>query len=99
MSRLGLALDHPMMESDLMWQATQSITLTRDGLLRAAVPCPIGECYFISDLTRDELDDCIKAHKDLCASYPRQGAGVDAYVGDRESMTSVEMPALVGSNL
>lgn len=99
MSRLGLALDHPMMESELMWRATESITLTRDGLLRAAVPHPIGECYFINDLTREELDDCIKAHKDLCISYPRQGAGVDAYVGDRASVTSVEMPTLVGSNL
>jgi 3-dehydroquinate synthase len=82
MSRLGLALDHPMMEGDLMWEATQAITLTRDGLLRAAMPRPIGECYFMNDLTREQLDDAIAEHKRLCADYPRAGAGVDAYVGN-----------------
>jgi 3-dehydroquinate synthase len=83
MSRLGLALDHPLLESDLMWDATQSIILTRDGLLRAAVPRPIGECYFINDLSRAELDSAIAEHKRLCADYPRGGEGIDAYVGQQ----------------
>lgn len=94
MSRLGLALDHPKLDIDLLWRATQSITLTRDGLLRAAVPRPIGDCHFINDLTREELAASLHEHKHLCGSYPRAGAGIDAYVGD--STLIEQSPALVG---
>ncbi|MBE9014344.1 3-dehydroquinate synthase, partial [Pseudanabaenaceae cyanobacterium LEGE 13415] len=88
MSRLGLALDHPLMEIDLMWEATQSIMLTRDGLLRAAMPRPIGTCHFVNDLTREELESAIADHKRLCADYPRAGEGIDAYVGSSELIGS-----------
>lgn len=90
MSRIGLALDHPLLDGDLLWHATQSITLTRDGLQRAAMPRPIGECFFVNDLTRDELEAAVHDHKRICAEYPRAGAGVDAYAGSSE-------PNLVGS--
>jgi len=83
MSRLGLALDHPLLDSNLAWDATQSITLTRDGLLRAAMPKPIGECCFVNDLSRPEVDASLAEHKRLCADYPRAGAGLDAYVGQQ----------------
>lgn len=88
MSRLGLALDHPLLESDLAWDATESITLTRDGLLRAAMPKPIGDCYFVNDLSRPELDAALAEHKRLCADYPRAGAGIDAYVGQQNLVGS-----------
>lgn len=84
MSSIGLALDHPLLDSDLLWHATQSITSTRDGLQRAAMPRPIGECFFVNDLTREELDAALIEHKRICATYPRAGAGIDAYVGSRE---------------
>jgi len=90
MSRIGLSLDHPLLEIDLVWDATESITLTRDGLQRAAVPKPIGTCHFINDLTREELEEAIAEHKRICADYPRAGEGVDTY------MTSLETE-LVGS--
>jgi 3-dehydroquinate synthetase len=90
MSRLGLALDHPMLDSELVWNATESISLTRDGLQRAAMPCPIGSCFFVNDMTREELDSAIEDHKRICANYPRGGAGIDEYVKINES-------ALVGS--
>ncbi|MBD2156916.1 sedoheptulose 7-phosphate cyclase [Leptolyngbya sp. FACHB-16] len=92
MSRLGLALDHPLLDSDLLWQATQSITQTRDGLQRAAMPRPIGECFFVNDLTYEELDTALREHKQLCLGYPRQGAGVDAYIRSAQQ-------DLVGSNV
>ncbi|GAB1543605.1 3-dehydroquinate synthase [Scytonema sp. NUACC21] len=79
MSRLGLALDHPLMDEELMWHATQSIILTRDGLLRAAMPRPIGTCFFMNDLTREELAAGISEHKLLCQTYPRGGDGVEVY--------------------
>ncbi|WP_017655453.1 sedoheptulose 7-phosphate cyclase [Fortiea contorta] len=85
MSRLGLTLDHPLLESDLVWHATESITQTRDGKLRAAVPKPIGQCFFVNDLTREELDASLTEHKQLCAEYPRNGDGIDAYIGTEET--------------
>jgi demethyl-4-deoxygadusol synthase len=90
MSRLGLALDHPMLDSELVWNATESISLTRDGLQRAAMPCPIGTCFFVNDMTREELDSALEDHKRICANYPRGGAGIDEYV-------KINEPTLVGS--
>ncbi len=89
MSGLGLSLDHPLMEADLMWKATESIIQTRDGKLRAAVPCPIGTCHFINDLSYDELEEAIADHKRLCVDYPRSGDGLDAYIS-----SATEKPAL-----
>jgi 3-dehydroquinate synthase len=48
------------------------------------MPKPIGECFFVNDLTREELDAAIIEHKRICATYPRAGAGIDAYVGSVE---------------
>jgi len=76
---LGLALDHPLMDEELLWEATESITLTRDGLLRAAMPRPIGTCFYMNDLTREELSQALADHKQLCVNYPRGGEGVDMY--------------------
>jgi demethyl-4-deoxygadusol synthase len=84
MSRIGLALDHPLLEGDLLWHATESITQTRDGKLRAAMPKPIGTCFFVNDLTREELNSSVAAHRQICATLPREGAGVDAYIGTEE---------------
>lgn len=90
MSRLGLAIDHPLLDGEMLWYATQSITQTRDGLQRAAVPHPIGECFFVNDFTKEELESALAEHKQLCQTYARQGAGVDAYIGSTQ-------PDLVGS--
>ncbi|MBH8554094.1 sedoheptulose 7-phosphate cyclase [Nostocaceae cyanobacterium CENA357] len=79
MSRIGLALDHPLLDEELLWRATESISLTRDGLQRAAMPKPIGSCTFANDLTREELAAVLLEHKELCTSYPRGGEGVDMY--------------------
>ncbi|QMS91208.1 sedoheptulose 7-phosphate cyclase [Nostoc edaphicum CCNP1411] len=84
MSRIGLSIDHPLLDSDLLWYATQSISLTRDGKQRAAMPKPIGECFFVNDFTREELDAALAEHKRLCAKYPRGGDGIDAYIETQE---------------
>jgi 3-dehydroquinate synthase len=86
MSRIGLSLDHPLLDSDLLWQATQSITQTRDGLQRAAMPHPIGTCHFVNDLTDEELKAALVEHKHLCSSYPRAGAGIEAYAGSSQQL-------------
>ncbi|QLE54104.1 sedoheptulose 7-phosphate cyclase [Nostoc sp. TCL26-01] len=79
MSRIGLSLDHPLLDAELLWRATESITLTRDGLQRAAMPRPIGSCFFANDLTKEELTAALAEHKELCTRYPRGGEGVDVY--------------------
>ena len=85
MNRIGLSLDHPLLDGDLLWYATRSISLTRDGKQRAAMPRPIGECFFINDLTREELDAALAEHKSLCTKYPRGGEGVDAYIESQQA--------------
>jgi 3-dehydroquinate synthetase len=80
MSRLGLALDSPYLTGELLRSASESITQTRDGLLRAPVPRPIGSCFFVNDASDDELDRTLSAHQQLCRRFPRSGAGEDVFV-------------------
>jgi 3-dehydroquinate synthase len=53
---------------------------TRDGLLRAAVPNPIGSCTFLNDVTEEEMNETLRRHKELMKEYPRNGNGLQAYV-------------------
>jgi demethyl-4-deoxygadusol synthase len=92
MSRIGLAIDSPYLTPELLWKATESISRTRDGLLRAAVPDPIGSCSFVNDLTRAELDQILVIHKEICRDYPRGGDGEDMFM----SLESVSAPVAVG---
>ena len=86
MSRVGLALDHEMFEIELIWKATKSIMLTRDGLQRAAMPNPIGQCAFVNDLTYEGMKEDLKVHKALAKTYPRAGDGLDAFVDQSDYM-------------
>ena len=79
MSDLGLALDSPHLTPELLTAATSSILKTRDGLLRAAIPAPIGQCIFLNDVTTDELADTLVLHRKICSDYPRRGDGVDMF--------------------
>ena len=49
------------------------------------MPKPIGTCFFVNDLTREELNEAVIAHKAICATLPREGAGIDAYIGTEEA--------------
>ena len=79
MSALGLALDSEYLTPELLETATSAILRTRDGILRAAVPDPIGSCRFLNDVTVDELVDTLTLHKKLCTEFDRGGDGVDAF--------------------
>lgn len=92
MSRIGLAIDSIYLTPELLWKATASISQTRDGLLRAAVPHPIGTCSFINDLTESELTDILVIHKAICRDYPRGGDGEEMYISTR----SEKMPIGAG---
>lgn len=92
MSRIGLAIDSLYLTPELLWKATESISRTRDGSLRAAVPQPIGSCFFINDLTRAELDRILVIHQEICRGYPRNGDGEDMFT----SLESVSAPVSIG---
>ncbi len=79
MSRIGLSLDSPYLTPDLVERATGSIVQTRDGLLRLAVPDPIGTCAFVNDLTTEDLSDLLAVHRTVVARYPRGGEGQDVF--------------------
>lgn len=79
MNRLGLSLDSPYLTPELLAKATDSILQTRDGLLRAAVPRPIGTCHFVNDLDAAELEETLVAHREVCARLPRAGEGVEVF--------------------
>jgi 3-dehydroquinate synthetase len=79
MSRLGLSLNSPYLTPGLLHLATDSIIQTRDGLLRAAVPRPVGTCSFVNDLTTSELDYALTLHRKTCRGYPNDGIGEEMY--------------------
>jgi 3-dehydroquinate synthase len=79
-SRAGLSMDHHLFNEEILAKATAAILKTRDGLLRAAVPSPIGQCTFLNDVSADEMNTALKRHKQLMKEYPRNGEGVEAYV-------------------
>ncbi|EMD91152.1 hypothetical protein COCC4DRAFT_167163 [Bipolaris maydis ATCC 48331] len=79
-SRAGLSMDHELFDEEMLDKATKAILKTRDGLLRAAVPNPIGTCVFLNDVSAEEMNKALRRHKELMKEYPRQGAGLDAYV-------------------
>ena len=89
MSRLGLAIDSPYLTPALLEKATTSILQTRDGLLRAAVPSPVGRCDFLSDLSTAELVEVLGLHRELCRSYPRAGEGVEMFMAPSVSVADL----------
>lgn len=79
-SRAGLSMDHELFNEEILEKATAAILKTRDGLLRAAVPAPIGSCVFLNDVSTEEMNAALRRHKQLMKEFPRQGQGIDAYV-------------------
>jgi 3-dehydroquinate synthase len=45
------------------------------------VPLPVGTCYFVNDLTGNELDETLAAHRAVVRRYPRAGDGEDMFLG------------------
>ncbi|MCJ1479726.1 hypothetical protein MMC13_008412 [Lambiella insularis] len=79
-SRAGLSMDHPQFNEEILDKGTAAILKTRDGMLRAAVPNPIGSCTFINNISNSQLNEALRRHKQLMKMYPRNGEGLEAYV-------------------
>lgn len=84
-SRAGLSMDHPQFDEDILDRATKAILRTRDGKLRAAIPSPLGSCIFLNDVDMDEMYRALRKHKELMKEYPRQGAGIEAFVDSSDT--------------
>lgn len=84
-SRAGLSMDHPQFDEDILEKATQAILKTRDGKLRAAVPHPLGSCIFLNDVSKEEMAAALRKHKETLKSYPREGAGLEAFVDSSDT--------------
>lgn len=98
-SRCGLSMDHPQFNEEILDQGTKAILKTRDGLLRAAVPNPLGSCTFLNDVSTEELFDALRKHKEVMKDYPRNGAGLDAFVDASDTgYTMNAAPVENGSN-
>jgi 3-dehydroquinate synthase len=84
-SRAGLTMDHEQFDEIILSKATAAIMKTRDGLLRAAVPSPLGSCVFLNDVSEEEMTAALRRHKRLMKEYPRNGEGIDAYVDSSDT--------------
>jgi 3-dehydroquinate synthase len=73
-------MDHELFTEDMLDKATKAILKTRDGKLRAAVPNPLGSCTFLNDVSASDMNEALRRHKEIMKQYPREGAGVDAFV-------------------
>ncbi|MEQ3554413.1 sedoheptulose 7-phosphate cyclase [Pseudonocardia nematodicida] len=78
-SDLGLAVDSPYLTPELLADATDSILQTRAGLLRAAVPRPIGTCHFVNDIEPGELAETLTEHRAAVAGLPTAAQGVEMW--------------------
>lgn len=84
-SRAGLSMDHRQFDEEILARGTAAIMKTRDGLLRAAVPNPIGTCTFLNDVSAEEMNEALRRHKELMKGFPRNGEGIDAYVDSSDT--------------
>lgn len=80
---VGLSLDHPQFDEQLLKVATAAILKTRDGKQWFAKPKPMGTCTFVNDATEEEMASVLKKHKEIVKSeFPQleHGYGTEAFV-------------------
>lgn len=93
-SRCGLSMDHPQFDEEILDKATQAILKTRDGKLRAAVPNPLGSCVFLNDVSQEDMASALHKHKEIMKNYPRNGAGLEAFVDASDTGYTVNNKAV-----
>lgn len=78
---VGLTVDHPALDNELLHRSVDAIMKTRDGLQRFVLAGPYGKCIFANDISKQEFDDVLREHKAYIKQrfpqYP--GEGQDAY--------------------
>ena len=62
--RLGIALDTGVLDAELMWQSLLERIEHRNGLQRVPMPDSLGNCIFLNDIARWEIQSSIRALND-----------------------------------
>lgn len=62
--RLGIALHTRILDAELMWQSLLERVEHRNGLQRVPVPDSLGNCTFLNDIARREIESSIRALDD-----------------------------------
>lgn len=97
-SRVGLSIDHPDFNEDILDKGTKAILKTRDGKLRLAVPHPLGSCEFVNDVGNEELMTVLHKHKQFVKNYPREGAGLEAFVDASDTGYTMNQAPVEGNS-
>lgn len=83
---VGLTIDHPSLDEELLHKSVEAIMKTRDGLQRFVLAGPYGKCMFANDISKEEFNSVLKAHKAYVnsrfPSYPGEGQDAYADAGD-----------------
>ena len=97
MSDFGLSLWHDILENQNTMEASHAkIIEKRGGNLVAPLPRGgIGICGYLNDLSAAELCAAIPLYKSMCATFPRDGRGVDPLCSD----VGLESPSTVAAAL
>ena len=95
MSDFGLSLWHDILEDQNVMTASHAkIIEKRGGNLAAPLPRGgIGTCGYLNDLTAADLCAAIPLYKSMCATFPRDGKGVDPLCSD----VGLESPSTVAA--
>ena len=83
-SSFGLSLWHDiMLKKETLWSSQVKIMQKRGGNLVAPLPKDkIGQCGYLNSLSQGELYEAIDEYQAICASYPRQGWGIEPHCSD-----------------
>jgi 3-dehydroquinate synthetase len=78
-SSFGLSLWHDvLLNQDTLWAAQTKMVEKRGGNLVAPLPKgTIGQCGYLNTLPQADLFEALQGYQQMCASYPRQGLGIE----------------------
>lgn len=83
-STLEISLVHPILDKvEPIWQAQMRMIEKHGGNLAAPLPKgEIGKCGYLNDISREQLEGYLLEYRKICASYPREGLGIEAHCTD-----------------
>ena len=58
---LGIALATEVLDAELMWRSLLERIEHRNGLQRVPMPRSIGNCVFVNDIARREIESSVRA--------------------------------------
>lgn len=95
-SSFGLSLWHDvLLNKTTLWASQEKIVQKRGMNLAAPLPKgSIGQCGYLNTLDQADLYAAIAEYQTICATYPRQGRGIEPLCSD----VGLEDPSTVGTH-